>query len=531
LARWIFVVAVLLAEGVVLGVCFEGPDLGSAWWAVILSRTDDLVRFAVAGVAATLLLGGEQLREHLRLAAGASAAPRRAWPLLIGHAVAFLVFFQLTAFVTGSGLQASRTPGLWVAAWLGMAALAVGLCVGVALPARAALPLARRMSGLVLLGITVGGGAFAAGKLTAMAWHPLGRLTLSAVSAFVGHVAFDPMVDAARMTVGTQRFNVTIAPQCSGYEGIGLMGVFLAAYLWSFRASLRLPRALLLIPLGAIVAWALNIARIAGLIAMGTWVSPAVAVGGFHSYSGWLLFCGGALGMVAMAQRSPFFARQEAILDPAATVNPTAVYLSPFLALVAAGMVAGAVTAGGFDALYFLRVGAVAAVLWWFRREYRTWHWTASWTAVAAGAAVFVMWIAPASARAGSGAAAALHIHLVGLPLGWAAAWICFRVLGSVVTVPIAEELAFRGYLLRRLIAADFETLSFRRLTWVALLGSSLVFGALHERLLAGTLAGVVYALAAARRGRLSDAVMVHATTNALLAAYVLATGTWSLWV
>jgi hypothetical protein len=30
--------------------------------------------------------------------------------------------------------------------------------------------------------------------------------------------------------------------------------------------------------------------------------------------------------------------------------------------------------------------------------------------------------------------------------------------------------------------------------------------------------------------GRLGDAVLAHAVTNALIVAYVLATGTWSLW-
>ena len=34
--------------------------------------------------------------------------------------------------------------------------------------------------------------------------------------------------------------------------------------------------------------------------------------------------------------------------------------------------------------------------------------------------------------------------------------WLIFRLVGSVVTVPVAEELAFRGYLTRRAIAADF---------------------------------------------------------------------------
>ena len=105
------------------------------------------------------------------------------------------------------------------------------------------------------------------------------------------------------------------------------------------------------------------------------------------------------------------------------------------------------------------------------------------------------------------------------------------RVLGFVVVVPVIEELAFRGYLLRRLTHADFLSVSLRQFNWFAFLASSVLFGCLHgERWIAGTLAGMAYALAAYRRGRLGDAIAAHATTNALLAIYVLATGTWSLW-
>jgi membrane protease YdiL (CAAX protease family) len=62
------------------------------------------------------------------------------------------------------------------------------------------------------------------------------------------------------------------------------------------------------------------------------------------------------------------------------------------------------------------------------------------------------------------------------------------------------------------------------------LLVSSLLFGALHQRWLAGAAAGVVYALAQRRRGELADAVVAHGTTNGLLAAHALAVGDWCSW-
>ena len=53
----------------------------------------------------------------------------------------------------------------------------------------------------------------------------------------------------------------------------------------------------------------------------------------------------------------------------------------------------------------------------------------------------------------------------------------------------------------------------------------------MHGRWLAGTLAGMAYALAYNSRGELADAMVAHAVTNALIAATVLLTGAWGLWL
>jgi CAAX prenyl protease-like protein len=109
--------------------------------------------------------------------------------------------------------------------------------------------------------------------------------------------------------------------------------------------------------------------------------------------------------------------------------------------------------------------------------------------------------------------------------------WITFRVLAATITVPIAEELAFRGFLLRRLVSKDFESVSFTRFTWFAVVVSSVLFGALHgSRWPAGIVAGLLYGYAVLRRGRIGEAVAAHATTNALLAGYVLLYGAWQFW-
>jgi CAAX prenyl protease-like protein len=100
-----------------------------------------------------------------------------------------------------------------------------------------------------------------------------------------------------------------------------------------------------------------------------------------------------------------------------------------------------------------------------------------------------------------------------------------------VITVPIAEELAFRGFLLRRLIAADFEAVSLQRWTLLAVLVSSVAFGLMHgDRWVAGSIAGLLYAGAQRWRGRIADAVVAHGITNALVAIWVVWGGHWSFW-
>jgi len=111
-----------------------------------------------------------------------------------------------------------------------------------------------------------------------------------------------------------------------------------------------------------------------------------------------------------------------------------------------------------------------------------------------------------------------------------AAGWLAFRIIGAVITVPVAEELAFRGYLLRKLVSVRFEAVSYRHFTILSWVGSSVLFATLHDHWFAGFAVGLIFALAAYLNDRLSDAVVAHATANGLLAIWVLATRNWSLW-
>jgi CAAX prenyl protease-like protein len=168
--------------------------------------------------------------------------------------------------------------------------------------------------------------------------------------------------------------------------------------------------------------------------------------------------------------------------------------------------------------------------LWTLRKRYADLDWRFGWFGATIGIVVFAMWIV-ADKFLNRGAGDALPLALMDASPPLRVSWIAFRVLSAIVTVPIAEELAFRAFLLRRLISPDFEALPLRTFTWLGLGISSTAFGLLHGNMwFAALLAGVLYAWAMVRRGRIGDAVIAHATTNALLACYVLMFRTWHLW-
>ncbi len=109
--------------------------------------------------------------------------------------------------------------------------------------------------------------------------------------------------------------------------------------------------------------------------------------------------------------------------------------------------------------------------------------------------------------------------------------WLAFRAVGSVTVVPIVEELAFRGFLLRRIVARDFTSVSPKTATPVAIIISSLVFGVLHQRWVMAMIAGTLFAVVQIRTGRTRDAMVSHAFANLVIAGWVLFTRDFSHWV
>jgi len=376
------------------------------------------------------------------------------------------------------------------------------------------------------------------------------RITLNAVSGVVR--LFNPSIvsDPSTFTIGTPDFSIMIAPGCSGVEGLGLVLIFTSLWLWAYRKETRFPHAFLLVPAALTCSWLLNIIRLCILISIEcNGGSEAFAVG-FHAQFGWISFIFIALLFSLASQRLSWFRKLPATVADSASKTAAQsasvgespairAYLIPLLVILLVASVSK-LTSAYFDWLYPLRFIAVAIVLWFFWPELKKLNWRFGWLGPVTGAAVFLMWIAPSWVASLSGhpyAASSLGSDLAALSPAARWVWIALRVAAAVITVPIAEELAFRGYLARRLISREFDQVSFSSMTVLAICLSSVVFGAEHMRnlvdwqhLLLGAVAGLAFAGALRWRGRMGDAVVAHAVSNLLLAVWVLGFGDWSQW-
>lgn len=525
--------ALALAEYLAISLSFDARELVPA----ALEDVGQLAPIPILAGAAFLILRSSA-RDDTASGPTTTHAPARAptqttIALLLLHLVAFAAFVGASSAVRVRHLAEVDATALELV-WLALAVATALSLIAAALAGRLLLML-RRLAAPLGLGGAVGVAAWAAGQGTGELWTPLSRAAMAPIAAIVRAWSADAVVDLEELVVGTERFSVRIDPVCSGYEGMGLVAVLLCSYLWAFRAALRFPHALLVPVLGVALAFVANVVRITALIYVGTLGAPDAAFNGFHSKAGWLLFCAVALGTVAMARRARVLRRSPDDDDDARTHNPSAVYLVPLLALVASTLFAGLAADGGLDHLEAVAVAAAAVALLAVRRELpaalsasgalivRPWL-----AACAAGALVFVVWVA--FEEIDLDAEQRVRAQLAAWSPLRAGAWISLRLVASVLVAPLVEELAFRGFLLRRIVGTDFTAVAYRHATPLALLVSAVVFGALHDRVIAGTIAGLVYGAVAWASGRLKDAVLAHAVTNALVAALVLGGGRWSLW-
>jgi exosortase E/protease (VPEID-CTERM system) len=441
---------------------------------------------------------------------------------------AHLAFIACLAWLS-SQLFPPTPPPIPFAAVIGLWLACAAAAVFCAFAAMAPLPLwlraARALGNIWFYSVAAALAAAAAIPLTQDLWRSTAAATFELVRLILRPILPGLTADPATRVLGTQRFAVEILEFCSGLEGMSLILVFMIVWLWYFRKEYRFPRALLLIPFGVMLMFGLNAVRIAVLVLIGNGGYPEVAEYGFHSQAGWIAFNAVAVGIAAWSRRSRWLNRTVEPLERGQSDNPTSVFLMPLLAILAAGMLSHALS-GRFEWFYPLRLLACAAVIVFYRRRLAALDWRASWRGPLIGVGVFLVWSIGVNLLVPhSGMPEALAVASPGLRWGW----IISRVAASVLTVPLAEELAYRGFLMRRLQSREFDSLPYGRVSWFAVAVSSVVFGAAHGVLwLPGIVAGFAYGWIVKRRDRLGEAVAAHMTTNFLVAAVVLGSGNWA---
>ncbi|MEL7469766.1 MAG: exosortase E/protease, VPEID-CTERM system [Pseudomonadota bacterium] len=353
-----------------------------------------------------------------------------------------------------------------------------------------------------------------AGKL----WNVPGvdAVTLGAVKMLLPLAGIDAVFEYDIRRIIVDDFRVRVNQSCSGIEGAALVGGFLTGIAILLRRELDPARMAVLILVGALLSWVLNAVRITALVWIGVNVSPELAIDGFHSNAGWLLFVALSVVLLWCAVNVSWFAKAipdapgSAPQTPLLNHDERAAQILPFVAFLLPVLVLPAITLTP-DQVYPVRVAAGALALAVFWPVLSNLRWRLDPIAITTGLSIAALWIGTHTGPENADAS------------GHASLWIAARLLGTVLLAPIVEELFFRGYLLRRL---DTGGTAMRLL---AIAATTILFAALHDKWLLAGLAGLVFALLSLRQGRLTDAIQAHMAANLVIGLWAATTGDWTL--
>ena len=359
--------------------------------------------------------------------------------------------------------------------------------------------------------------------LLGMAWNwfvGLQLATFYGVAIVLALLGNDVFINLELSTIGILDFYVEVAESCSGIEGLALTTAFMGIYSIIMKDDLRLGRFWLIVwPLALLMSFVFNVLRIAGLILIGAFVSPELAVNGFHSFAGWLSFTLLALIILTIVNLLPGLSHSPkaaaTVNHPPLTEDRALAFIVPFLAFMLSGLVIHTFSQTP-EVWYGIQVAAMGVALWVFRKPILALGRDFDLFSCGAGVVVAVGWIATAES-------AEPYSSLAEFSALAMAAWVFLRVIGTSILVPVVEELFFRGYLFSLI---DDGTMLRRGM---AILVTTAGFAALHSRPIAAAIAGVIFAIVLLRRGRVFDAIVAHAVANTLIALAALVAGQWSL--
>ena len=224
--------------------------------------------------------------------------------------------------------------------------------------------------------------------------------------------------------------------------------------------------------------------------------------------------------------------------SPAVPYSRAAPYVVPFAVFMA---LIGLSLAWPMPALadQMLRLSAMAAVLYFVARPALDFHVTLRAGSLLIGVVIFGLWIAPdllfpsyrhsflfdnplIAPALSSMPEAARH----NVPVLW------LRSLRAVIVVPIVEELFWRGWLMRWMIAQDFQRVPLGAYSAASFWTVAVLFASEHGAYWdVGLAAGIIFNWWMLRTKSLGDLMLAHAAANACLSVYVIAAGKWEYWL
>ena len=368
----------------------------------------------------------------------------RTLPLLVcANLASFVVFFGLSSLIFGEQNSTSLPTPVLIALWLLFASTTALSLLRIAKPFSQVLTIIKANRATICICAVIATLVCASSLLSKNLWPALIYPTFISsewLLSFLGPVISAP----ARLHLGIDDFVVHISSECSGIEGMGLAVSFTLLYLFMVRDSLKLPHALLLIPIAAGLSWLLNVVRITVLILLGEYVSEDFAIGGFHSQAGWFTFIALALAIIYCFDKIHWFRNKSApepITNSTHTKFDTAqAILVCFIVFLLGTLIAG-LSEENVNWLYAAKALPAGAAILYFWRTLDISPPAHTAEAIGYGLLVLLLWVLmiPANTEYNS----ALAGDLASMSVGLQVLWLSIRFLGSIAVAPLVEELLF----------------------------------------------------------------------------------------
>jgi len=240
-----------------------------------------------------------------------------------------------------------------------------------------------------------------------------------------------------------------------------------------------------------------------------------------------------------MADQTPTPVNYQSASDYALERKGTdTAYIAPMATFIGIIFIASYLPESAYPWMYVARAVIVAAMLVYFWKQYTKITWNFWWLGIIVGVIGIFQWI---------GMQLFLQNHFEFFKPGttgifnpydyfqspgsrWA--WITIRVLSASLIVPVMEELFWRDYLWRQVLAPnDFRLAAVGEFDWKPFLGIAVVFAFVHGNWWATSIvwALMIHCLLVYTKS-IGACIIAHGVTNLLLAGYVLKTRDWAFW-